>query len=292
MNCNLCGNEKMELFLKTHEGDYLKCLNCGVVQHSNIPGISDIEKIYNKEYFTKKKEGMGADFIGEEKLYLERFGDRLKKIENRIKKGRILDIGASVGHFLFCAKENGWDVTGIEVSKDAVEMAKQRYGLDIQIGTIDDINIEKGLCDVVTLWHVFEHFPAPLSSLMKIYDVIREDGLLVIELPNIESKEAKRDIINWSFLMPAEHLYHYTPKAISILLETNGFKVEDIEYASGGTGIGKKMEKLGIDGIKNFLLKISPLARWMRRWLLKVLTVHGSEEIMIIFARKTKQDSR
>lgn len=282
----------MELFLKTPEGDYLKCLNCGVVQHSNVPSISAIGKIYNREYFTKKKEGRGADFIGEEKLYKERFSDRLKRIEKRIKKGRMLDIGASVGHFMSVAKEHGWDVSGIEISADAVEMAKQRYRLDIQIGTIDDINIEKGLFDVVTLWHVFEHFPDPLSPLRKIYDCVRDGGLLVMELPNIESKEAKSDITKWSFLMPDEHIHHYTPKAISILLETNGFKVENIEYASGGTGIGEKMEKLGIAGIKNLLLKIFPPARRMRKGLLKVLTVHGSEEIMIIFARKIKQNPR
>jgi 2-polyprenyl-3-methyl-5-hydroxy-6-metoxy-1,4-benzoquinol methylase len=290
MNCHICGNEKMELFLNTPEGDYLRCLNCEVVQHSSIPNKSDIKKVYSREYFTKKKNGMGADFLGEEKLYSERFGDRLKRIEKKIKKGRILDIGASVGHFLFGAKQNGWDVSGVEISKDAVEMAKQRYRLHITVGTIDDINIEKGLFDVVTLWHVFEHFPAPVGSLSRINDVLKDEGLLVLELPNIDSKEAKRDGITWSFLMPAEHFFHYAPKSISILLESNGFKIENIEYTTGGTGIGEKMEKLNINGLKNLLLKIFPPVRWLRSFLLKTLTAHGSEEIMIVFARKMQQN--
>ena len=283
--CCLCKGGRSEIFLETPGGNYLRCVNCGLVLFDNIPDMSEIKSIYCDEYFTeKKRNGCGADFLGEEHLYLARFKNRLERIEKKIAKGRILDIGASVGQFLFAAKERGWDISGVEVSAAAVQMAKQRYGINIQAGALEDARIQEGPFDVITLWHVFEHFPGPVQALKKIHALLKKDGCLVMEVPNIGSREALLNGANWAYLRPGEHLYHYTRDTITGTLEAAGFTVETIEYGSGGTGIGEKMDRLGMGRVKKLLSKFR-IAKWLRAAAL-FLTAKGSKEVMIVFARK------
>jgi SAM-dependent methyltransferase len=287
MKCELCENNDMVLWIKTSEGNYLKCSNCGLVCRENIPAMSNIKTIYDSEYFIKKKKcGTGADFIGEEKFYLAKFKDRIKRIEKRLKSGRILDIGASVGQFLFIARKAGWDIYGLEVSKAAANMARQQYGIHIKVGSLESVKFGRNFFDVVTLWHVFEHFPDPKQSLKKIHSMLREDGLLVIELPNIGSKKAINSGVKWSYLVPTEHLFHYTPVTISRFLEKANFKIEAIEYVSGGTGIGDCMDEKGLWYLKKFLIARFPLVNWLKKMIIFIGQMWGPKDIMIVFARK------
>lgn len=284
MKCRLCKSESMGLFLKKAGSRYFKCSNCGVVCLENMPDPSEISAVYNDEYFIKKgKLGIGADFIGEEKLYLSRFRDRIKRIKKRISPGRILDIGASIGQFLHVAQQADWDIYGLEISEAAANMAKKRYGIHIQVGTLEEADFRRNFFDVVTLWHVFEHFLDPVQSLMKIHSLLRKDGLLVIELPNIGSKTAVKSGIKWPYLLPAEHLFYYSPSTISRLLENSNFQIETIEYTSGGTGIGDFMDRKGLSVLKRFLVGMSPLLNIFRGMSAKIF--HKSE-LMIIFSRK------
>jgi len=288
MRCILCKKKNMELFLKISSSKYLRCTNCGLVCLENMPDMSAIKTIYDSDYFVKKRKGgIGADFVGEEKLYLTKFRDRIKRIEKRIKTGRILDIGTSVGQFLFVARKAGWDISGLEVSVAAADMARQHYNINIEVGTLEDEAFGRGLFDVVTLWHVFEHFPDPMKSLKKIHSLLRKDGLLVIELPNIGSKKAINADVKWSYLLPAEHLFYYTPVTISRFLEKAHFRIETIEYVSGGTGIGDWMDKKGLVGLKKFIFVRLPVVNKIINTAPSIIAkIWRNKELMIVFARK------
>lgn len=284
--CILCNDKDLKLFLTTHKGNYLLCSQCGLVRFDRTYDISEIRKIYNDAYFTKKTgDGTGADFVGEEKLYLARFQNRIQRIENRIQKGNILDIGASVGQFLFVARASGWDVSGIELSEGAAGTAAKKYGIKMHVGAIETANFCDNFFDVVTLWHVFEHFSEPLQSLGKIHNLLKRDGLLVMELPNIGSNEALKNKEGWSYLRPGEHLFHYTPDSITHVMEKVGFKIEAVEYESGGTGIGEKMDKIGFGALKTLAIKLFPFVKWIRTLLLR-FSARDSKEIMIVYSRK------
>ena len=288
MRCNLCNKKNMELFLEISSSNYLRCTNCGLVCLENMPDMSKIKTVYNSDYFVKKgKGGLGADFIGEEKLYFAKFQNRIKRIERRIKTGRILDIGTSVGQFLFVARKAGWDISGVEVSEAAADMARQHYKINIDVGTLEDVDFGNDLFDVVTLWHVFEHFPDPMQSLKKIHSLLKKDGLLVIELPNIGSKKAINAGVKWSYLLPSEHLFYYTPVTISRFLEKAHFKIETIEYIAGGTGIGDWLDKKGLVGLKKFIFaRLQVVNKIINIAPSIIAKIWRNKELMIVFARK------
>jgi hypothetical protein len=61
--------------------------------------------------------------------------------------------------------------------------------------------------------------------LTKIRRILKKDGLLVIQSPNIQSLMAILTKSKWSWLTPPDHLYHFTPATLELLLKKHGFDI-------------------------------------------------------------------
>ena len=78
--------------------------------------------------------------------------------------------------------------------------------------------------DVVTLWDVLEHTPDPKTEVRETHRLLKEDGLLVINYPDIGSWIARLMGRSWVFLLDV-HLYYFTRATIRKLLEDAGFEI-------------------------------------------------------------------
>ena len=147
-------------------------------------------------------------------------------VENaaNLKKGSILDIGCGTGYFAGRMKKNGWDVTGIEPNKKARDFGSQRFGLRVigpdQISALPDRSF-----DVVTMWHVMEHFHNPFSYAGEILRLLRPGGLCISALPNCSSYDAKYYGESWAAYDVPRHLWHFTPETYRIFAEKTGFQI-------------------------------------------------------------------
>lgn len=147
-----------------------------------------------------------------------------------IKEGKLLDVGCGSGEYLFVIQQLGWDVYGIELSEKAASYARDK-GLKVITGAI----IENGhypseYFDIVRFNHALEHFPDPVSTLKESHRILKNNGLLLITAPNVNSIE--RDIWGkycWQLQMP-EHLFHFSENSLKKLLDKTGFRVKKIEY--------------------------------------------------------------
>jgi 2-polyprenyl-3-methyl-5-hydroxy-6-metoxy-1,4-benzoquinol methylase len=109
------------------------------------------------------------------------------KMDRLIKagaKGRLLEIGASTGHFLNEAKKRGFEVEGIEPGRKRCQTAKDQYDLNMHVGRVEDFEFAEESFDVVCSSHVFEHLLDPLAVAKKINSWLRMGGLHMIEVPN------------------------------------------------------------------------------------------------------------
>ena len=79
--------------------------------------------------------------------------------------------------------------------------------------------------DVVTLWDVLEHTPDPKTEVRETHRLLKEDGLLVINYPDIGSWIARLMGRSWVFLLDV-HLYYFTREPrFAKLLEDAGFEI-------------------------------------------------------------------
>ncbi len=82
----------------------------------------------------------------------------------------------------------------------------------------------KNSLDIVTSFYVFEHVKDPLTELKNIYQVLKEDGIVYIQVPNVYKHVADFICI--------DHLHHYSKISLAYLLNQSGFEVINIDDTS------------------------------------------------------------
>lgn len=138
--------------------------------------------------------------------------------------GRLLDIGTGGGSFPHIASRRGWKAEGCEPNRWLCEWARKTYGLRIQPGTVFEQNYPPKAYDVVTLWDVLEHTPDPKAEVREAHRLLKDEGLLVVNYPDIGSWVARVMGRSWVFLLDV-HLYYFTRATIRTLLEDAGFEI-------------------------------------------------------------------
>lgn len=151
---------------------------------------------------------------------------KLKWIEKKVpQKGRILDIGAGTGDFLFEAKSRGWRINGIEPSEAARKKASEK---DVKL-SLDATNFKSEKFDVITLWHVLEHVPDLRSQIIEIEHLLKKNGLLIIAVPNFRSYDAQYYQEYWAAFDVPRHLWHFSQNSFRHLLAGTSFKQTDLK---------------------------------------------------------------
>lgn len=149
---------------------------------------------------------------------------KLKWIEKKYpSKGRLLDIGAGTGDFLYEAKKREWKINGIEPSEKARTLALEK-GVKL---SIDPDGFTSNKFDVITLWHVFEHVYDLKVQLLELEHLLKPGGLLIIAVPNFKSYDAQYYKENWAAFDVPRHLWHFSRKSFKYLMEGTGFKQID-----------------------------------------------------------------
>lgn len=230
-DCLVCQRLSARYFCDKNNYQLYRCGSCGLIFVSEFK--VDTSPVYSDDYFAGAKNGFGYINYDEDKEPMrEVFNDYLKRIEQLVANGSLLDVGAATGYFLKLAQLRGWQVKGVEISPFAAEIGKKK-GLDITVGTLADVVLDKPF-DVITLWDVLEHVPHPEQELQRIFHYVRPGGIVAINTPDSSSWVAKVSGQRWHQLIPPEHLFYFNPQCLALLLERVGFKV------LASTKIGKK----------------------------------------------------
>lgn len=154
---------------------------------------------------------------------------RIKQINRLQSAGRLLDIGCSSGIFAHQAVLTGWEVTGIDPSRWAITQAKNWFsGGKFIVLSIEDANFPPGAFSLITLWDVLEHVSSPTETLQKINPWLSDNGFVVLNVPDINSLIARVMKDKWVMLL-REHLWYFSPKTMTQLLQKTGFEVISIK---------------------------------------------------------------
>jgi len=148
----------------------------------------------------------------------------------RGRTGVILDIGAGSGEFLNCMRTAGWSVAGIETSDNAVRFARERYGIELFQGKIEEASFEEHSFDAITMWWSLEHVHAPNDVLRASIRLLKPGGMIVVGVPNFAGIESKLFGSRCFGLDVPRHLLHFTPHTLKKMLQHNGFNVHKIYF--------------------------------------------------------------
>ena len=141
------------------------------------------------------------------------------------RPGRLLDIGCASGLFLRCALDANWEVVGIEPSEVLSRKAQEFLGSRAQVhcATLESLTLMPASFDVITLWDVLEHVPDPVSLLRQSASLLRAGGCLFMNVPNLDSFQARLFRTRWPLLLP-EHLNYFNSSSLRLCGDKAGLQ--------------------------------------------------------------------
>ncbi len=167
-----------------------------------------------RKFFDKVREKIAFKFDkGEDTLaaILQRLGK---------KPARVLEIGCGHGDILMIMRANGHECVGIE--PDPNSKARQ-IGFDVKIynGTAENppSELDGEKFDCVIMSHVLEHCTDTNEALRSVKRFLKEDGFVVIEVPNILCADFKFSSMSWPHLDVPRHLNFFSEKSLKTSLE-------------------------------------------------------------------------
>lgn len=242
--CVLCHNKDLDILIPANvlpdRVAVLKCRDCDLV-FLESRAAEDMRDAEEETYWDHEKQK--AIYLSEDiqRVFEREFEARLDRLETYLPgRGKLLDVGCGVGHFLNRASRRGWKSCGLDISKAASLAAKEKYGLDVRVSTLEDANFHDGEFDAISLWDVIEHIRRPMENLEQAYRLLRKGGVLILKTPN-ENGLFKRGalflyrvlgrpaafLLKYVYYVP--HYFSYSEKSLGILLKRYGFQVLRVE---------------------------------------------------------------
>ena len=233
-SCPSCGAQSFSTYLTVKDHFLSKedfklelCNSCNLLFTNPRPTLDRIGDYYKSEEYvshSSTKKGFVNKVYGKVRSYtLKRKIALLKQLSSGKE---LLDIGAGTGHFLAKAKESGLDVLGLEPDSDARKVALTENGIELKdLSLLHDLDQK---FDFVTMWHVLEHVYNLQDDLTKISSLVKQNGVLIIAVPNYTSFDAQHYKKFWAAYDVPRHLYHFSPNSMIPLVESKGLKFEQM----------------------------------------------------------------
>ncbi|HAR63303.1 MAG TPA: hypothetical protein DCS13_07550 [Candidatus Margulisbacteria bacterium] len=221
--CMLCGSDSHERLCGTSRYDIkvtnVICKMCGLVFINPRQTKESLKSYYDKQY---REQYTLVDIDSVE----YRAGKRAKAqvfINYVPENGKVLEIGCANGVLLSEIKNlrNDISVFGIEPASNLAQSASENYGFEVFCGMVEDYPRSTVKFDLIILDHVLEHFEDPLQSLGLVRDMLSENGVVYIEVPDIRQPYGD---LEYNFFQNA-HLYNFSYRTITILFRLAGFDI-------------------------------------------------------------------
>lgn len=178
--CPLCGGRPDGIAFpyrtvwQGHDYSYVRCSDCGCTYLDPVPGRADLAEMYSREnyhdlhYAEIRADGRYRDSA---RLLRRWCGDR----------NSLLDFGCGNGSFLIAARREGFDGTGVEYERTAIESAARRSGAPVL--TFSEVRASGRRFEIIHLGDVLEHLPSPQDAMLELRQVLAPRGIFFIEGP-------------------------------------------------------------------------------------------------------------
>lgn len=196
---------------------WMQCDACGHVFAEGPWTKEALAIVFAKTHENQKP---GFDFEGQRPVASR----MVEKVTSAgVNDGPWLDVGFGNGALLFAAAEYGFDPVGLELRKDSAE-TMSRIGVESHCISIDEFKPDKEF-SVISMADVLEHTEYPTSSLRSARSIIRDNGVLLLSMPNSESPLWQMmDLSNANpYWGEIEHYHNFSRSRLYSLLRHTGF---------------------------------------------------------------------
>jgi 2-polyprenyl-3-methyl-5-hydroxy-6-metoxy-1,4-benzoquinol methylase len=224
-------------------GDLFRCGECGTVQQPSLPRGAALHELY--------RDMRDDDYLAEEAGRRETARRLLDLLSGQVASGRLLDVGCGHGLLLDEARRRGYEVEGLELSRDAARHARERLDLGVREQPLEDAALDDERYDAIVLTDVLEHLEDPVAALARCTRLLAPGGALLVVTPDPASLTARLAGRRWWGYLPA-HLCLVPRATLRELMTAGGLVLaHDVPFVrsfSAGywlRGLGERGGRLG-----------------------------------------------
>ena len=144
---------------------------------------------------------------------------------------KILDVGCGTGIHAALLTDNGFEVDGLDLNKEMLEIAKTRLKTNLYWQNILEIDISKKYNMIISMFAVFNHLKDTdelMRGLMNLKQLLHDGGKIIIDLHNPQSSGSKIDTYdNMTRVMKWNYDRSLKIEKRDIIFEIDGIKYTD-----------------------------------------------------------------
>ena len=238
VGCYLCGATEHSFFIDAEDDlggtpgrfRFVRCGRCSLVyQNPRIP-LDAIGAYYDDTYIAHRKKrnwGVLTPLFNRAMQKLDRDKERIvSRYMALTPRSEVLDVGCAVGSFLAHLHDRfGSRVTGVDFKN--LSAAGAMEAVEFHCGLFYEAALASDRFDLVTMWHFLEHDYDPMRSLGTARRVLKKDGLLIVEVPRLDSRTFGWFGDRWPGLQAPQHTVLFDREALLRAVDTSGFDLVD-----------------------------------------------------------------
>ena len=241
-HCPACTSTAVKVGPASRRTDLVvaRCRDCGAQflvddarEAATVIGTEEVSVEYVSDWVDKKREGLGPE------VWHEQLGWLTQAVQTDGRPPRLYDVGAGGGEFLAVARdEYGFTVAGNDIMEGAVAVARERSGIDLDLGDLSQFGHQDEY-DAVTMWCVLAHVPNGEEMLRDVHRMLAPGGVLYMQTPHntlpdraafvAKSATGGRAARLSDRRLAGHHRILHTRKSITRLLERVGFTDIEVE---------------------------------------------------------------
>ena len=199
------------------------CRNCGLIRLNPYYDEETLAKFYDSEYDLIYRTKKSPKKIFKEQQtrgggYIRTLLDNGITLNNKT----VYEAGCAMGGILQAFKNENCKIKGVDYNSRLIESGRKK-GLNLETGGIEKLQNEPP-ADIIILSHLIEHILNPVKFLTQIKEILKQDGILYIITPTIETIETEY-LNNIFFYLQNAHIYNFSKNTLKYLVELCGFEI-------------------------------------------------------------------
>ncbi|WP_312821020.1 class I SAM-dependent methyltransferase [Brevundimonas sp.] len=266
---------------RTYNGNFhpaKRCACCGYVRFET-PSAEDLDQFYNHEY-----PQVSASWYNVDTDYAP--------WKTEVRSSRVIDIlntygierGASVHEFgcafggtVHALNQKGYDASGTELNREAVEKGRARGNDKIFAqSALDYLDSLPAKPKAIYSYHALEHFTDPFAFLRDLRERLDPNGIIISFLPNSAALFALvYGYTRYVWFNYPEHIHMFSPGSANALTEVTGFDLLSVFTSEFGIEPEATARATETGSAASNLLKSQPRQNFGEE-LVIVMTPRGS----------------
>ena len=183
-----------------------------------------VKEVYSDDYFFEGKQGY-PNYLDEKDLLIQYGITYAEIVSNYINPGKVLSVGCAAGFILKGFQQCGWDCYGLEPNETMATYGRDILNLNIVTGDLESFQSTEKKFDLVNMIQVIGHLYDVDKALLKVNDLLKEGGTVIVESWDMNSTFAKIMGKHWHEYSPPSVVNWFSDNTLTQLFKYYGFSL-------------------------------------------------------------------